>query len=456
MFENLTERLTGIFNRLSSKGRLTDKDIDEALSMVRRSLLEADVNFRVARDFVARVKERAQGAEVLESLTPGQQVVKIVHEEITELLGVASAGSGPSTGSGRAGITLSSHPVSALMLVGLQGSGKTTTAAKVALEQRKQGHRSLLIAADLRRPAAIQQLETLGRQLDIPVYSEDPGSSNAVRVARNGLARAAELGVNWAIVDTGGRLQIDDELMEELEEIRDAVNPHETLLVVDAMTGQDAVNTAEGFHQRVGLTGLIMSKMDGDARGGAALSITRVTGVPIKYMGVGERSDGLEVFHPDRLASRILAMGDVLTLIERAQEAVDEQKAKEMERKFRQASFDLNDFLDQLQSVKKMGSLDQIMEMIPGMGNNARKMMSGDLDETKLKRIEAIIHSMTPDERQRPDIINGSRRRRISRGSGTTPQDINQLLNQFKQTQKLVRQMSRSRNPANLMKMFGR
>ena len=402
MFENLTERLTGIFNRLSSKGRLTDKDIDEALSMVRRSLLEADVNFRVARDFVARVKERAQGSEVLESLTPGQQVVKIVHEELTDLLGGATTGSGPSTGSGRAGITLSSQPVSALMLIGLQGSGKTTTAAKIALEQRKQGHRSLLIAADLRRPAAIQQLETLGRQLDIPVYSEDPKSSNAVRVARNGLARAAELGVNWAIVDTGGRLQIDDELMEELEEIREAVNPHETLLVVDAMTGQDAVNTAEGFHQRVGLTGLIMSKMDGDARGGAALSITRVTGVPIKYMGVGERSDGLEVFHPDRLASRILAMGDVLTLIERAQEAVDEQKAKEMERKFRQASFDLNDFLDQLQSVKKMGSLDQIMEMIPGMGNNARKTMAGDLDESKLKRIEAIIHSMTQDERQRP------------------------------------------------------
>ena len=450
MFENLTERLTGIFNRLSSKGRLTDKDIDEALSLVRRSLLEADVNFRVARDFVARVKERAQGSEVLESLTPGQQVVKIVHEELTDLLG------GGLSGSGRTGITLSSQPVSPLMLVGLQGSGKTTTAAKLAMEQRKQGHRSLLIAADLRRPAAIQQLETLGRQLDIPVYSEDPGSSNAVKVARNGLARAAELGVNWAIVDTGGRLQIDDELMKELEEIRDAVDPHETLLVVDAMTGQDAVNTAEGFHQRVGLTGLIMSKMDGDARGGAALSITRVSGVPIKYMGVGERPDGLEVFHADRLASRILAMGDVLTLIERAQEAVDEQKAKEMERKIRQASFDLNDFLDQLQSVKKMGSLDQIMEMIPGMGSASRKMMAGDLDETKLLRIEAIIHSMTPDERQRPEIINGSRRRRISRGSGTTPQDINQLLNQFKQTQKLVRQISRSRNPANLMKMFSR
>ena len=450
MFENLTERLTGIFNRLSSKGRLTDRDIDEALTLVRRSLLEADVNFRVARDFVGRIKERAQGAEVLESLTPGQQVVKIVHDELTTLLG------GDSTGTGRSGITLSSQPVSALMLVGLQGSGKTTTAAKIALEQRKQGHRSLLIAADLRRPAAIQQLETLGRQMDIPVYSEDPKESTAVQVARNGLARAEELGVNWAIVDTGGRLQIDDGLMQELEEIRSVITPHETLLVVDAMTGQDAVNTAEGFHQRVGLTGLVMSKMDGDARGGAALSITSVTGVPIRYMGVGERADGLEVFHPDRLASRILAMGDVLTLIERAQEAMDEQKAKEMERKFRQASFDLNDFLDQLQSVKRMGSLDQIVDMIPGMSGANRKMMAGNLDETKMRRIEAIIHSMTPEERHRPEIINGSRRRRISRGSGTTPQDINQLLNQFKQTQKLMKQMTRSRNPANLMKMFGR
>ena len=441
MFDNLTERLTGVFNRLSRKGRLTDKDIDEALTLVRRSLLEADVNFRVARDFVARVKERAQGSEVLESLTPGQQVVKIVHDELTELLS-----------GGNHAVTLSSQPVSALLLVGLQGSGKTTTAAKLALEQRKQGHRSLLIAADLRRPAAIQQLETLGRQLDIPVYSEDPQSSNAVRVARNGLHRAAELGVNWAIIDTGGRLQIDDELMTELAEIGQAVNPHETLLVVDAMTGQEAVNTAEGFHQRVGLTGLIMSKMDGDARGGAALSITRVTGVPIKYMGVGERPDGLEAFHPDRLASRILAMGDVLTLIERAQEAVDEKRAKEMERKFRQANFDLNDFLEQLQNVKKMGSIDQIMELIPGMGRNK---MFGDLDETRLRRIEAIIRSMTPEERQRPEIINGSRRRRISRGSGTTPQDINQLINQFKQTQKLVKQMNRSRNPNALMKMFG-
>ena len=443
MFDNLTDRLTGIFNRLSSKGRLTDKDIDEALSEVRRSLLEADVNFRVARDFVASVKARAQGSEVLESLTPGQQVVKIVHDELTSLLG-----------GGSHTLTLSSQPVTAIMLVGLQGSGKTTTAAKLALEQRKQGRRSLLIAADLRRPAAIQQLETLGRQLDIPVYSEDPKSSSVVKVARAGLERAQQLGVNWAIIDTGGRLQIDDGLMKELEEVKKAVSPNEILLVVDAMTGQDAVNTAEGFHGRVGLTGLIMSKMDGDARGGAALSITRVTGVPIKYMGVGERPDGLETFHPDRLASRILAMGDVLTLIEKAQGAVDEDRAKEMERKFRQASFDLEDFLEQIQSVRKMGSLSQIMEMIPGMGQMSKQLPAGDLDESRIERIEAIIRSMTPDERQRPEILNGSRKRRISRGSGTTPQDINQLLNQFKQTQKLVKQVSRSRNPASLLKMF--
>ena len=443
MFENLTDRLTGIFNRLSSKGRLTDKDIDEALSEVRRSLLEADVNFRVARDFVASVKARAQGSKVLESLTPGQQVVKIVHDELTSLLG-----------GGSHTLTLSSQPVTAIMLVGLQGSGKTTTAAKLALEQRKQGRRSLLIAADLRRPAAIQQLETLGRQLDIPVYFEDPKSSSVVKVARAGLERAQQLGVNWAIIDTGGRLQIDDGLMKELEEVKKAVSPNEILLVVDAMTGQDAVNTAEGFHGRVGLTGLIMSKMDGDARGGAALSITRVTGVPIKYMGVGERPDGLEAFHPDRLASRILAMGDVLTLIEKAQSAVDEDRAKEMERKFRQASFDLEDFLEQIQSVRKMGSLSQIMEMIPGMGQMSKQLPAGDLDESRIERIEAIIRSMTPDERQRPEIINGSRKRRISRGSGTTPQDINQLLNQFKQTQKLVKQVSRSRNPASLLKMF--
>ena len=443
MLENLTEKLTGILGKLTSKGRLTDKDIDEALGMVRRSLLEADVNFRVARDFVAAVKERALGSDVLESLTPGQQVVKIVHEELTSLL----------TG-GEHRLMPSSQPTNAVMMVGLQGSGKTTTAAKLALSLRRQDRKALLIAADLRRPAAIQQLETLGKQLGIPVYSEDPATSTVVEVAKNGMKRAEELGVHWAIVDTGGRLQIDNELMKELEEVKTVISPQEILLVIDAMTGQDAVNAAEGFHEKVSLTGLIMTKMDGDARGGAALSVTRVTGVPIKYMGVGERPDALELFYPDRMASRILDMGDVLTLIEKAQESVDENQAKEMERKFREASFDLEDFLTQIQAVKKMGSLSQIMEMIPGMGQMSSKLKAGALDDSQIERVEAIIRSMTREERQKPEIINGSRRRRISRGSGTTPQDINQLLNQFRQTQKMMRQLSRSRNPKNLMSLF--
>ena len=442
MFENLTDKLTGIFQRLQNRGRLTEKDIDEALGQVRRALLEADVNFRVARDFVAKVKERSLGADVLQSLTPGQQVVKVVHEELTALL----------SGSDHR-LTPASQLPTVLMLVGLQGSGKTTTAAKLALQQRRQGHSSLLVAADLRRPAAISQLETLGRQLDIPVYSEDPKTSTVVQVAEAGVKRGQQLGVSWVIVDTGGRLHIDDELMGELESIKRAASPMETLLVVDAMTGQDAVNAAQEFHERVSLTGLIMTKMDGDARGGAALSVTQVTGVPIKFIGVGERSDALEAFHPDRMASRILAMGDVLTLIEKAQEVVDQDQAKEMERKFRQATFDLEDFLQQIQAVKKMGSLSQIMEMIPGM-NQLGKNMPADLEEGQITRVEAIIRSMTAEERRRPEIINGSRRRRIARGSGTTAQDINQLLNQFRQTQKLMKQFSRSRNPRSMMGLF--
>ena len=442
MFDNLTDKLTGIFNRLSSKGRLTEKDIDEALSQVRRSLLESDVNFRVARDFVAKVKERSLGTDVMQSLTPGQQVVKIVHEELTEIL----------TGDQHR-LTPSSQLPSVMMLVGLQGSGKTTTAAKLALQLRRQGNSAILIAADLRRPAAISQLQTLGKQLDVPVYSEDPSKSTVKWVVSNGVEEARRLGLHWAIVDTGGRLHIDDDLMAELEEVKDASSPHETLLVVDSMTGQDAVNAAQEFHSRVTLTGLVMTKLDGDARGGAALSVTRVTGVPIKFVGTGERPDALEEFHPDRMASRILAMGDVLTLIERAQQIVDEDQAKEMERKFRQASFDLEDFLKQIQSVKQMGSLSQIMEMIPGMGQMAKKMPT-EFDDNQIKRVEAIIRSMTPGERKRPEIINGSRRRRIARGSGTTPQDINQLLNQFRQTQKMMRQFNRTRNPRTLMNLF--
>ena len=443
MFDNLSDKLTGIFNRLHSKGRLTEKDIEEALSQVRQSMLEADVNFRVARDFVAGIKERVLGADVMESLTPGQQVVKIVHEELTALL---SAGDHTMRASDQA--------TTALMLVGLQGSGKTTTAAKLALNLRRQGHRSLLVAADLRRPAAIQQLEALGKQLDIPVYSEDPASSSVVQVARAGLERGQRLGVNWVIIDTGGRLHIDDELMEEIQATKNAVSPHEILLVLDAMAGQDAVNAAQEFHERVNLTGLVLSKLDGDARGGGALSVTKVTGVPIKFVGVGERPDALEQFHPDRMASRILAMGDMLTLIEKAQEAVDEDRAKELERKFRQATFDLEDFLQQIQSVKKMGSLSQIMEMIPGMGQLAKRIPTDELGDGQIKKVEAIIRSMTPQERHHPELINGSRRRRIAQGSGSTAQDINQLLKQFQQTQKMVKQISRSRNPKDLMNLF--
>ena len=440
MFDNLTDRLTGIFSRLQGKGRLTEKDIDDALSQVRRSLLEADVNFRVAREFVATVKERALTGEVLESLSPGQQVVKVVHEELTAVL---------SAGDHR--LTPASRLPSVLMLVGLQGSGKTTTAAKLALQMKRQQHSPMLIAADLRRPAAIAQLQSLGKQLDIPVYSEEPGSATPASVAAAGVKRATELALTWAIVDTGGRLHIDDELMTELEEVKQTVSPYQTILVVDAMTGQDAVNAAEEFQRRVGLDGLILSKMDGDARGGAALSITRVTGVPIKFIGTGERSDALEQFHPDRMASRILAMGDVLTLIERAQEAVDEEKARELERKMRTASFTLDDFLDQIQGVKKMGGLASVMEMMPGLGRQSKKMQD-QLDESELKKTEAIIRSMTLEEREKPEIIKGSRRRRIALGSGTNPSDVNRVLNQFKQTQRLMRQFSN--NPKGLMRML--
>ncbi len=440
MFDNLTDRLSGVFNRLQGRGRLTERDIDEALGQVRRSLLEADVNFRVARDFVATVKERALASGALESLTPGQRVVKIVHEELTAVL---------SAGDHR--LTPSSRLPSTLMLVGLQGSGKTTTAAKLAMHMKGQSHSPMLIAADLRRPAAISQLETLGKGLDIPVYSEDPKSSTPAKVAAAGVKRASELALTWAIVDTGGRLHIDGELMDELEEVKRAVSPHQTILVVDAMTGQDAVKAAEEFHNRVGLDGLILSKMDGDARGGAALSITRVTGVPIKFIGTGERSDALEAFYPDRVASRILAMGDVLTLIERAQGAVDEQKAKELERKMRTASFTLDDFLDQIQGVKKMGGLGSVLEMMPGLGRQTRKMRD-QLDDAELRKTEAIIRSMTRQERESPEIIKGSRRRRIATGSGTNPADVNRVLNQFKQTQRLMRQFSN--NPKGLMRMF--
>ena len=440
MFETLTEKLNGVFQRLTGKGRLTEKDVDDALRQIRLALLEADVNFRVARDLINRVRERAVDSAVMESLSPGQQMVKIVHEELISTL---SAGDHK--------LVPASRPPTVLMLVGLQGSGKTTTAAKLALQLRQRGQSSLLIAADLRRPAAVQQLVTLGKQLDISVYQEDT-SSTAVKVARAGVQRAQELGSAWAIIDTGGRLHIDDGMMGELEELKSAVSPHEILLVSDAMTGQDAVTSAEEFHRRVEITGLIMTKLDGDARGGAAISITQVTGVPIKYTGVGERTDALEPFYPDRMASRILGMGDVLSLIEKAQQAVDETQVKELEKKIRRATFDLEDFLEQFQSVKKIG-FAQILEMIPGF-SQMKKRLPEEFDEKQLVKFEAIIRSMTPTERHDPNILNGRRRRRIALGSGTTPQDVNQLLNQFRQAQKLMQQMSRSRSPQDLQGLF--
>jgi signal recognition particle subunit SRP54 len=443
MFEALTEKLNAVFSRFNSKGRLTERDVDEGLREVRLALLEADVNFRVARDFVQRVRERAVGSQVLEALSPGQQIVKIVHEEMTAILG----GESPK-------LANASQPPTVLMLAGLQGTGKTTTAAKLALHFKRAGQRALLVAGDLRRPAAVEQVETLARQLDVPVYSEGAGA-DPVDVCRHGVERARELGAAWAILDTGGRLHIDDDMMAELEAIREMAHPTELLLVVDAMTGQDAVLSAQSFHERMGLTGLIVTKLDGDARGGAALSITQVTGLPIKFIGTGERVEALEPFHPDRLASRILGMGDVLTLVERAQETFDQERAREMERKIRRATFNLEDFLEQLQQVRRMGPLSQVMEMIPGFSSLSRRLSPEDLDGGHVQRLEAIVYSMTPQERRNPDMLNGSRRRRIARGSGTTPQDVNQLLNQFRQMRKLMRQVSTGKIPRGLRGMFG-
>lgn len=443
MFEVLSEKLNGVFHRLGNKGRLTEKDIDSALREVRMALLESDVNFRVAREFVGNIRDRVLEDGLLQSLTPGQQVIKITNEELTKIL---------SGGSHR--LEHGPRPPSTILMVGLNGGGKTTASAKIARHLKRDGQTPFLVAADLHRPAAIDQLEILASQVGVEVYSERD-SSDTVAVAKRGIKRAAEANAAWAIVDTAGRFQIDDELMNELEKVRDAIKPVETLLVLDSMTGQDAVRVAEEFHERIGVTGLVLTKMDGDARGGAALSITKVTGIPIKFIGTGEQMEALEQFHPDRLASRILGMGDMLTLIEKAQKNFDEQQAIDLERKMRQATFDLDDFLQQLQQLKRMGPLAQVMEMIPGFSAIKNKLPAEDLDEGNINRVEAIIYSMTPQERQRPSIIGGSRRRRIARGSGTTPQDVNQLLNQFKQMQKMMRQMSSGKGPKNLMRMFG-
>ncbi len=441
MFETLSEKLNGVFRGLGSKGRLTEKDVDAALREIRMALLEADVNFRVARNFVGKIRERSLGEDVLRSLTPGQQVVKITNEELTAVLG-----------GGIKRLEPAPKPPSVVMMVGLNGSGKTTTTGKLARQLKRDSQASLMVAADLQRPAAIQQLQTLGRQIDVPVYRGE--GRDAPKVAAEGVRRAAEIGASWAFVDTAGRFQVDDDLMKELETVRDAVEPVETLLVVDSMTGQDAVAVAQEFHDRIGLTGLVLTKLDGDARGGAAISIVSVTGVPIKFIGTGERLDALEEFHPDRLASRILGMGDMLTLIEKAQAFFDEDEAVKLEKKIRQASFDLNDFLAQLQQVKSMGSLSQIVEMIPGMSAMKGRLADSDLDDSQFVKVEAIVYSMTPAERSNPSIIGGSRRRRIAKGSGTTPRDVNQLLNQFKQTQRLMKQMSTGKGMKEIARMF--
>ncbi len=433
MFANLSEKLQGVFHKLGRKGVLTEEDVDAALREVRLALLEADVNYKVVKDFINRVRERAVGAEVTRSLTPAQQVIKIVNEELIHLLGAPVK------------LDLSGPPPHVIMLVGLQGSGKTTTAAKLALQLRKAGQRPLLVAADTRRPAAITQLEVLGKQLDIPVHSE-PQTVSPPKICANAVRRAKESAYSVVVLDTAGRLHIDDELMRELEQVKASTRPAEVLLVADAMTGQDAVRVASEFHKRVGLTGLILTKVDGDARGGAALSMRAVTGVPIKYLGVGEKTDALEPFHPDRLASRILGMGDVLTLIEKAQETFDRDEALRMEKKLRTATFDLEDFLRQLQQVKKMGPLSQILEMLPGMGSLAKEIPQ-EVTDQQLKRIEAIINSMTPEERRHPEIMNASRKRRVARGSGTTVQEVNQLLSQFRQAQRMMKQLSRGRRP---------
>lgn len=432
MLESLSDRLQDVFRRLRGKGKLTERDVDEALREVRLALLAADVNLKVVKQFLARVRERAIGVEVLESLSPAQQVIKIVHEELLQTLGE------------HAKLNLSAMPAT-VMLVGLQGSGKTTTAAKLALQLRSNGQRPLLVAADIRRPAAVQQLVTLGKQLDIPVYTE--AGASPPDICAHAVKRARETAASVVIFDTAGRLHIDEPMMAELAQIRDKVSPSEVLLVADAMTGQEAVRVAQEFHRLVGLTGLVLTKMDGDARGGAALSVRAVTGVPIKYIGVGEKLDALEPFHPDRLASRILGMGDMLSLIEKAQASFDQKQAAALEKKLRTATFDLDDFLAQLQEVKKMGPLSQLLEMIPGFSTISRQLPASALDDNQIKHVEAIIRSMTLQERQHPEMIDGSRRRRIARGSGTTPQEVNQLLNQFRQMQKMMKTISSGKMP---------
>ena len=431
MFENLSETFQGVLKKLRGHGRISEGNVEGALNEVRLALLEADVNYKVVKDFVAAVKEKALGAEVLASLSPDQHFIKIVHEEMTRMMGAQAQE-----------LNLARRPPVPVMLVGLQGSGKTTTCGKLALYLRKRKRTPFLVPADVYRPAAIEQLKVLGRQLEVPVFDSRP-DADPVEICREALNYAELNGYDTVLLDTAGRLHIDAPLMEELSRIKAAVDPGDILLVADAMTGQDAVNVAKAFHEKLTLTGVVLTKADGDARGGAALSIRAVTGAPVKFVGTGEKLDALEPFHPERMASRILGMGDILTFVEKAQDQVDEKQAKELERKLRKNEFTLEDFRDQLLRLKKMGSMEEILGMIPGLGAKAKELKGRTPDEGELKRVVAIIDSMTAQERRNARILNGSRRKRIAAGSGTTVQDVNRLMKNFQQAEAMIQRMTK-------------
>ena len=434
MFENLTEKFEGVVKALRGQGRISEGNIEGALREVRLALLEADVNYNVVKDFAAAVKEKAMGAEVLASLSPDQHFIKIVHAELAKMMGGQAQE-----------LDLARRPPVSVMLVGLQGSGKTTSCGKLALFLQKKKRTPFLVPADVYRPAAIEQLKVLGNQIGIPVYDSNPGA-DPVEICRDAVQYAERNGYDTVLLDTAGRLHIDEELMEELRRIKGAVDPADILLVADAMTGQDAVNVARSFHQKLSLTGVVLTKLDGDARGGAALSIRAVTGAPIKFVGVGEKLDALEPFFPDRMASRILGMGDILTLVEKAQDTIDEKQARELERKLRKSQFTLEDFREQLLRVRKMGSMEDLLGMIPGMGGKLKEMKGAAPDEAELKRTLAIIDSMTREERNNVKVLNGSRRKRIASGSGTTVQEVNRLLKNFQQAEQMIKRFSQAGN----------
>ena len=436
-FEGLSERLENSFKKLKAKGKLTEADVKEAMREVRLALLEADVNYKVSKEFTKKVTDRAIGADVMESLTPGQMVIKIVNEELTELMG-----------GNEARLAIANHPPTVVMMCGLQGSGKTTHSAKLALKLKNEGHRPLLVACDVYRPAAIKQLQVVGEQVGTPVF--EMGTEDPVHISEEAIKYARDHGNDYVIIDTAGRLHIDEALMQELQNIRSSVHPHEILLVIDAMTGQDAVNVAKSFNETLGIDGVILTKLDGDTRGGAALSVRAVTGKPIKFVGMGEKLDQLETFHPSRMASRILGMGDVLSFIEKAEMALDEKKAAELEAKLAKNKFDLNDLLDQFEQIERMGSLKDTIKLIPGIG---KQIKDEDIDEGAFNRFRAIIYSMTKEEREHPEIINPSRKRRIAAGCGRQVEDVNKLLSQFKQMQKMMKQIGGNKGPKVSKKM---